>query len=463
MQPRTVVLSSLALASIVGASFAAGWFARGARERAEASARSARRPPPQRPLVRPALPPRPGEPALDAPPAPAPPREFRIDRGHTGRSGYALPLDFEVVHRVRTGGRISTQPVLNAMGRVVVGSHDGHLYSVDVDRGAVLWRLNTGDRIYTTALVAPDATIYAGTDADRLFSVDTRGRLRWALGTEADADTSPARAEDGSLRFAAGRVLYATSADLTIRWRLQFGSKLFSSPLVLEDGTTVIGCQDDRLYAVDAGGVVRWQLETEGDVDAPPAVYDGVVYVGSDDGHVYAANVADGSRRWRTSVGGYVRAGVAIGLDGRVVVGTYGPSPRIVALDRHTGAIVWSVAVPGGPPTAEWGVASSALVDRDGRFAIGIPNGQLWVLERDGTVLERVQLGGVAVDGSPALLRDGLLAVGDDDGTLWILGARPAIDGGDAGDASADGERRASDEHLDAPREDAANERSLRR
>jgi outer membrane protein assembly factor BamB len=408
---------------LLGGAFTAGWFGHAARlrsiERAWERARVSPTVPPRRAVARTA-----GERPLDAPPSPAPVRMFRGDRDHTGRSGYALPPRLTIVREVVTGGRISTQPVLSSDAKLVVGSHDGVLYAIDPDSAEVAWRLNTGDRIYTTPLVAPDGTLYAGTDADRLFSVNERGRLLWALGTDSDADTSPARAEDGTLRFAAGRVLYRASAELSVQWRLQLGAKVFSSPLVLEDGTTVVGCQDDKVYAVDASGAVRWSAETGGDVDATPAHYDGVVYVGSDDGHVYALSARDGRRRWRTRVGGYVRAGVAVGLDGNLVVGTFGPTPRIVALARDTGALVWSVAVTGGPPTAEWGVASAALVDRDGRYAIGLPNGQLWVLERNGTVLERVTLRG-PVDGSPVLVRDGLVAVGDDTGALFLLGPPP--------------------------------------
>lgn len=374
---------------------------------------------------------------------------------HTGRSGYALPLDLVVRHRVQTGGRISTQPAVNNNGRLVFGSHDGTLYGLDVDRGSILWRINSGDRIYSSPLVTDDGTAYAGTDADRLFSVDLRGHLRWALATDNDADTAPARASDGTIRFAAGRVLYSVTSELTVRWRLQFGAKLYSSPLVLPDGTTLIGCQDDKLYAVDANGAVRWQAETGGDVDATPAVHNETVFVGSDDGHVYALSVHDGARRWRTPVGGYVRAGAAIGLDGRVVVGTFGPHPRIVALEPSTGAIVWSVAITGGPPTAEWGVASSALVDRDGRYAVGIPNGQLWVIERDGTVLDRVSLGDSAVDSSPILVRDALVAVGNDDGTLFLLG--PAAPARDARDADATAPETSPETSPDSPSETSSH------
>ncbi|MBL8683636.1 MAG: PQQ-binding-like beta-propeller repeat protein [Myxococcales bacterium] len=424
MSSSRLVTASVAVASL-GVGFAGGWLAHARRTRPAPVAPVIA--PPPRPLTRPPAPPRPEEPAREPAPTAAPARVFRSNHRHTGRSGYALPLDLEVAHRVRTGGRISTQPVVNTNGRVVFGSHDGALYGVDVDRGSVLWRLNTGDRIYSTPAVAEDGLTYAGTDADRLFSVDQRGHLQWALGTDADADTSPALAPDQTVRFAAGKILYATTRDLTIRWRLQFGAKLYSSPLVLDDGTTLIGCQDDKLYAVDPAGAIRWQHETGADVDSPPAVHNDTVYFGSDDGHVYALSVADGTRRWRTSVGGYVRAGVAIGLDGRVVVGTFGPNPRIVALDGRTGAIAWSVAVTGGPPTAEWGVASSALVDRDGRYAVGLPTGELVVIERDGTVLDRVRLGDSPVDSSPILVRDALVAVGNDEGTLFLLGPSRAL------------------------------------
>lgn len=430
---RTAALSSLALASLA-LSFAGGWFAR---------ARSARTTvpvappaPPPRPIVRPALPPRPDEPARESPPAPSAPTQFRLDRTHTGRSGYALPLDLMVVHRVQTGGRISTQPVVNNNGRIVVGSHDGVLYGINVETGAPVFRINAGDRIYSSPLIAPDGTAFVGTDADRLFSVDLRGHTQWALATTDDADTAPARAEDGTLRFAAGSILYATTSELTVRWRLQFASKLYSSPLVLADGTTLIGCQDDKLYAVDSAGAIKWQFATEGDVDSTPAVHGDTVFVGSDDGSVYALDLNTGTQKWRARLGGYVRAGAAIGLDGRVVVGTFGPAPRIVALEPRTGAIAWSVAVTGGPPTAEWGVASSALVDRDGRYAVGMPNGQLWILERDGAVLDRVTLGSAPVDSSPILVRDALLAVGNDEGALFLLGPRPPSDGGADSDAS---------------------------
>ena len=262
-----------------------------------------------------------------------------------------------------------------ADGLLVFGSHDGLVYAAHPDTGRFAWRFATGDRIYSSPLVTLGGDVYVGSDADRFFHLSARGALDGGLATDDDADTSPALAPDGSIRFAAGRTLYSVDPDLTVRWRLDFGAKLFSSPAILADGTAVLGCQDDAVYAVDANGAVRWRYVTGSDVDAPPTVdAHGVVYVGSDDGKFYALDAGTGSVRWQQTLGGFVRAGAALGLDSTVVVGTYGPRPRIVGLRRSDGTQRWEIPIP-GPPTEEFGVASAALVDREGRYAVGTPDG----------------------------------------------------------------------------------------
>jgi outer membrane protein assembly factor BamB len=407
MNRRAVLL----LVCFAGLAAAALLLARGAR-RARPSVAS----PARAALPPPAPPPPPLEPAPD----PEAPRAFRMGPLHSGRSGFVLPRAPRLRARVPTGGRITTQAAVTLEGHVVFGSHDGIVYAADPLEGRVLWRSNTGDRIYASPLIAPSGTIYVGTDADRFLALGPTGTLQVALATDGDADTAPALAPDGSLRFAAGRTLYAVESDLTVRWRLEFGGKVFSSPAVLADGSTIVGCQDDGVYAVDPAGAVRWRFAAGDDVDAPPVVDEaGTVYIGSDDGHLYALAASDGSLRWLRALGGYVRAAAALGLDGSVVVGTYGPRPRIVALDRASGAERWSVPVA-GPPTRDYGIASAALVDRTGSYAIGTPDDALLLLERDGTVRARLALP-ADVDAPPVLLADGVLAVGCDDGALHVF------------------------------------------
>ncbi|MEZ4409663.1 MAG: PQQ-binding-like beta-propeller repeat protein [Polyangiales bacterium] len=368
-------------------------------------------------------PPRP----LDVPPPPSAPSMYRLDPRRTGRSGWRLPLDPVVLRRLPAGGRVTTQPVALSDGTIVTTSHDGVVRAY-TRAGELRWQSATGDRIYSTPLVGDDGALYVGTDADRFVALTARGHVRVALGTDDDADTSPVRAPDGALRFAAGHTLWSADADLTVRWRLDVGGKLFSSPAVGADGVTVIGSQDDHLYAVNADGTVRWSFATEGDVDCTPALgSDGTAWVGSDDGSVYAVD-ASGAQRWRARVGGYVRGGVALGLDGAVVVGTWGPRPRVVALDAATGEERWSVPVA-GPPTRDYGVASAALVDARGDYAIGTPADEVLLIERGGGVRARVALP-ADVDSAPMLVDDALMAVGCDDGAVYLIGERTAGDAG---------------------------------
>jgi outer membrane protein assembly factor BamB len=51
----------------------------------------------------------------------------------------------------------------------------------------------------------------------------------------------------------------------------------------------LFGSQDDHLYALSASGQQLWRVPLGGDVDSSPALApDGTIYVGADDGYLYA-------------------------------------------------------------------------------------------------------------------------------------------------------------------------------
>ncbi len=71
-------------------------------------------------------------------------------------------------------------------------------------------------------------------------------------------------------------------------WSVTTGGEVDASPAVA-DGVVYVGSRDDKLYALDAAtGTVLWTATTGGDVTSSPTVANGVVYVGSDDGDIYA-------------------------------------------------------------------------------------------------------------------------------------------------------------------------------
>jgi outer membrane protein assembly factor BamB len=61
-----------------------------------------------------------------------------------------------------------------------------------------------------------------------------------------------------------------------------------SSPLVF-NGAVYFGSVDRHVYCLDGrSGELRWKFETDGPVVSSPAQADGVIYIGSCDRRVYA-------------------------------------------------------------------------------------------------------------------------------------------------------------------------------
>jgi eukaryotic-like serine/threonine-protein kinase len=65
-----------------------------------------------------------------------------------------------------------------------------------------------------------------------------------------------------------------------------------------------VGSNDGHLYAIDArSGREKWRLETGAEILSSPVVADGVVYVGSQDGYLYGVDAATGQVQWQFSGG----------------------------------------------------------------------------------------------------------------------------------------------------------------
>jgi outer membrane protein assembly factor BamB len=98
---------------------------------------------------------------------------------------------------------------------------------------------------------------------------------------------------------------------------------------------------DYPVSGLPALGGVRWTFATKGPVRSSPVVADGVLVVGSDDGHVYALDPATGAERWRFATGAPVQASATI-AGGRVFIGSQ--SGWLHALDLATGKEAWKWA-----------------------------------------------------------------------------------------------------------------------
>lgn len=89
-----------------------------------------------------------------------------------------------------------------------------------------------------------------------------------------------------------------------VLWTFTTGGRIVSSP-VYADGALYVGGDDGSIYAVEAAsGRQLWRHATGGPVAGSPAVAEGTVYVMSYDGKFYALNARTGVTRWKFATGG---------------------------------------------------------------------------------------------------------------------------------------------------------------
>ena len=82
------------------------------------------------------------------------------------------------------------------------------------------------------------------------------------------------------------------------RWRFETEGPVRSSP-VIDKGAVYIGSDDGRVYAIDLNtGKRRWSFQAESSIESPPALSAGLVFAGSLDGRLYCLDARTGCRKW---------------------------------------------------------------------------------------------------------------------------------------------------------------------
>lgn len=167
---------------------------------------------------------------------------------------------------------------------------------------------------------------------------------------------------------------YSTSPALTTNqtlWNYTTGNQVQSSPAVA-NGIVYVGSDDGNLYAFNAtSSALIWSYTTGKSISSSPTVANGVVYVGSLDDKVYAFDATTGALVWNYTTNAFVDSSPAV-AGGIVYVGSDYPDDNLYALNATTGAIVWSY-------TTGDQVSSSPAID-NGVVYVGSYDGNLYAI-----------------------------------------------------------------------------------
>ncbi|MFJ8112995.1 PQQ-binding-like beta-propeller repeat protein [Streptomyces sp. NPDC096132] len=120
-------------------------------------------------------------------------------------------------------------------------------------------------------------------------------------------------------------------------WRFPVTGVLVNHPRVAGD-LVYAASNDGTLYAVDvASGRQRWSYTTGAALGSAPCVLGGVAYLGSDDGRLYALDARSGEERWAFRTGGIVHSPVVTG--GVAYIGS--ADGHLYAVDVSDGSRLW--------------------------------------------------------------------------------------------------------------------------
>jgi len=353
-------------------------------------------------------------------------RMIHGDARHTNRAAGRAPSALPALRWSRdVGAPVEAQVTTSADEQTLyAASLGGKISALARADGVPRWELDLGERIYATPCVALDGTVYVGTDAGRLVAVSLEGKVKWSLRTEGDADTAPVVAADGSVVFAADRMVYSVTPLGYVKWRFAAKRKIFTAPAIGDHGRIFFGSQDHHAYALAPEGRLVWRVDLGADVDGAPAVADdGSVFMGTDGDEVVRIDPDDGHVVWRSALGGYVRGTLSVARNGDVLAGVYGPAPRAVRLRARDGVVRGDFAIQ-GTGAREFGVHGGSVEDAAGALLFGAQDDSLYAIGASGKLSWRFTTDG-DVDAPVTLLSDGSVVVASDDGHVRLLGTGP--------------------------------------
>ncbi len=186
----------------------------------------------------------------------------------------------------------------------------------------------------------------------------------------------------------------ATTGPIVVtkpRWSVQTGGAVWGTASISE-GVLYVGSDDGSLYALDArSGSQVWKYVTEGIVRSQPAVSNGLVYFASDDGFLYSVNVANGRLAWQADIGNAL--------------------PR---MERE--------ALGTKPDPLGFDYMQSSPVASHGLVYVGSLDGNIYALAADTGQVAWTYTTGAKVRASP-LVQDGIVYIGSWDKYLYALDA----------------------------------------
>ncbi|MCK6578031.1 MAG: serine/threonine-protein kinase [Anaerolineae bacterium] len=208
----------------------------------------------------------------------------------------------ELVWKYPTKGGVASTPTVDESNKLVVfGSEDSSIYAVDYRSGRLSWTHQTKDRVRCSPRIE-HGHAFIGSDDGKMYALNAgNGRLLWAYDAGAPVRSRPFVTAELVIFGSESGEITAVSLSGNRKWTYRTKRAVMSGPVVdQQEGICYVGSGDGFVYALDANtGFNSWRFRTNGAIYASPSVYKGLIVVPSTDNFIYAINAQTGRERWR--------------------------------------------------------------------------------------------------------------------------------------------------------------------
>lgn len=234
-----------------------------------------------------------------------------------------------------------------------IGSNNRVVYAFDPVSSNQKWQLNVNEEVVATPVVLEDYIWVASKNGTiyKINKVNGQEVDRRSLG--GDILATPL-IHNGNLYVASGSTLHNINTEtLMSNWTFDAGSAITASPVVHE----IAGVFGEYIFVATTGNRIRgYNLSTQDPMVAPPQVQyappqagsfqatpfiasDSIMYVGNDNGYLYAIYMTDSVVKWEFQTGGAIKS-TPICVGGNILFGSY--DRHVYSVDSIAGAKRWS-------------------------------------------------------------------------------------------------------------------------
>lgn len=194
-----------------------------------------------------------------------------------------------VLWRATLGGQVRSSPAVDPTAKVaVVGDSNGTVTAVSTDTGNTIWSYTTGGPVSATPVVYA-GRVFIGSADGSIYALDeATGKPVWTFATGGSVEDSAALSQsDVAVGSDAGTIYFLNRATGAVDNMTPVGSPVVGLSFV--DGVLMGTLGDGKVIATrPPAGYLNWHWQSPSGFASRPVIVNGVVYVTSEDGFLYA-------------------------------------------------------------------------------------------------------------------------------------------------------------------------------